>query len=105
MLDASAGIGILNLFRRLAERGMAILITIHDLAWACYVADRLAILHEGEIVEEGEPRAILANPAEPITRRLIEAARTGRLDHRKKMSRVVEKCLTANSRGTAQPSH
>ena len=80
MLDASAGIGILNLFRRLAARGMAILITIHDLASACYVADRLAILHEGEIVEEGEPWAILANPAEQITRKLIEAARIGRID-------------------------
>lgn len=90
MLDASAGIGILNLFRRLAVRGMTIVITIHDLASACYVADRLAILHEGQIVEEGEPWAILANPAKPITRRLIEAARTGRLDDGKKTRHLVE---------------
>ncbi|MDY0039665.1 MAG: dipeptide/oligopeptide/nickel ABC transporter ATP-binding protein [Desulforhabdus sp.] len=75
MLDASAGIGILNLFRRFAAGGMAVLITIHDLASACYVADRLAILHEGRIVEQGEPLTILANPQHKFTRTLIAAAR------------------------------
>jgi len=75
MLDASAGIGILNLLRRLAAGGMAVLITIHDLAAACYVADRLAILHDGRIVEEGAPLAILSNPAQKITRRLMEVAK------------------------------
>jgi len=75
MLDASAGIGILNLFRDLAAAGRAVFITIHDLASACYVADRLLILHEGRIVEEGKPPAILARPAQQITRRLIRAAR------------------------------
>lgn len=74
MLDASAGIDILNLFRRLAAGGMAVLVTIHDLASACYAADRLLILHQGEIVEEGEPAVLLASAVHPLTRSLIQAA-------------------------------
>ena len=75
MLDVSAGVGVLNLFRSLAAMGMAVLITIHDLASACYVADRLVILASGSVVEEGTPAAILANPKAEITRRLVAAAR------------------------------
>jgi len=75
MLDVSAGVGVLNLFRSLAAMGMAVLITIHDLASACYVADRLVILAGGRVVEEGEPSAILANPKAEITSRLVAAAR------------------------------
>ena len=74
MLDASAGVGILNLFRELAERGMAILVTLHDLAFACYVADRVLVLAEGVIVEEGPPTEILANARHDMTRRLVAAA-------------------------------
>ena len=74
MLDASAGVGILNLFRRLASGGMAILLPIHDLATACYVADRLAVLSGGKVVEEGPPEAILKDPRHETTRSLVNAA-------------------------------
>lgn len=75
MLDVSAGIGILNLFRSLTAMGTAVLMTIHDLASACYVADRLVILADGEVVEEGKPAAILTNPQQEITTRLVAAAK------------------------------
>lgn len=75
MLDASVAIGILNLFRRLAASGMAVLITIHDLASACYLADRLVVLSSGEVVEVGSSANILANPRHEITQSLIAAAR------------------------------
>jgi peptide/nickel transport system ATP-binding protein len=74
MLDASAGVGILNLFRDLAESGMCIFVTIHDLATACYVADRILVLSEGSIIEEGPPSELLSNPRHDLTRRLIHAA-------------------------------
>lgn len=74
MLDASAGVDILNLFRDLAGQGMGVLLTIHDLATACYVADRLVVLFEGVMVEEGSPASILAQPRHDATRRLIAAA-------------------------------
>ncbi len=75
MLDASAGVGILNCFRDIAARGASILITIHDLASACYVADRIVVLSEGAIVEEGAPRELLASPRHAVTQRLILAAK------------------------------
>lgn len=75
MLDASAGVGILNLFRDLAGRGASLLITIHDLANACYVADRILVLSDGIIVEEGSPTDLLANPRHSLTRDLIASAR------------------------------
>jgi len=80
MLDVSAGVSVLNLFRSLAALGMAVLLTIHDLASACYVADRLVILAGGSVAEEGKPAAILANPQQGITSRLVAAARAVGLD-------------------------
>ncbi len=75
MLDASAGVGILNCFRDIAARGASILTTIHDLASACYVADRILVLADGAIVEEGAPRELLESPRHPVTQRLILAAK------------------------------
>jgi peptide/nickel transport system ATP-binding protein len=74
MLDGSAAVGILNLFRRLASAGTAILMTIHDLATACYVADRILVLFEGNVVEEGKPRSILATPRHEVTQAFVAAA-------------------------------
>lgn len=55
MLDVAVGVDVLNLLRELADRGMAILFAAHDVASAAYIADRLAVLAEGRIVEEGQP--------------------------------------------------
>ena len=54
--------------------GMTILVTIHDLATACYVADRILVLSDSTVVEEGPPSDLLANPRHDLTRRLIAAA-------------------------------
>jgi peptide/nickel transport system ATP-binding protein len=78
MLDASAGVGILNLFRELTAGGMAILITIHDLATACYVADRLLVIYDGMVIEEGKPQVILSTPRHETTRALVAAAEVRR---------------------------
>jgi ABC-type dipeptide/oligopeptide/nickel transport system ATPase component len=54
--------------------GMSLLFISHDLALVARFADRLAIMHEGKIVEVGETAEILARPAHPQTLRLLEAA-------------------------------
>jgi peptide/nickel transport system ATP-binding protein len=74
MLDVSVGVEILNLLRRLAEGGTAILLTAHDIAAAGYVADRLAVMAEGRIVEEGPPARLFAAPSCPATEELLKAA-------------------------------
>lgn len=85
MLDVSVRIGILNLLRGLRDRqGISMLYITHDLASARYLADRIAVMFAGELVEEGESLALLANPAHPYTRLLVSAvpdpARTGSYD-------------------------
>ncbi len=75
MLDVSIRTGVLNLLARLKrERGLAILLITHDLASARYLADRLLVLHQGRVVEEGPSRALLTSPSHPYTRALLAAA-------------------------------
>jgi ABC-type dipeptide/oligopeptide/nickel transport system ATPase component len=65
---------ILGLFRALNHStGMAILYISHDLASVAGICDRIAILHQGEIVELGATRQILTDPQHDYTRRLMAA--------------------------------
>jgi peptide/nickel transport system ATP-binding protein len=74
MLDVSVRMGILNLLARLKrERGLAILLITHDLASARYLADRILVLFEGRIVEDGTSRDVVRAPAHPYTRALLQS--------------------------------
>jgi len=65
---------ILALFRELNRTtGMAILYISHDLASVAGVCDRIAILHQGEIVECGPTERIFSNPQHEYTQRLMAA--------------------------------
>jgi len=73
-LDALTQSEILRLFARLnRELSMAILYISHDLLSIASLCRRMAILHEGEIVEFAPVERIFHRPAHPYTRRLIEA--------------------------------
>jgi len=73
-LDVITQSEILALFRELNHRtGTAILYISHDLASVAGICDRIAILHEGVIVESGEVRQVLTNPQHEYTWRLITA--------------------------------
>jgi oligopeptide/dipeptide ABC transporter ATP-binding protein len=74
MLDVSVRAEVLNLLARLRrERGIAVLLVTHDLATAVAVADRIAVMYLGRIVETGPAKATLARPAHPYTRALRDA--------------------------------
>jgi oligopeptide/dipeptide ABC transporter ATP-binding protein len=74
MLDVSVRAEVLNLLARLRrERRIAVLMVTHDLATAVAVADRVAVMYLGRIVEIGPARATLAAPAHPYTRALRDA--------------------------------
>ena len=86
-LDALTQSEILRLFARLnRELSMAILYISHDLLSIASLCRRVAILHQGEIVEFAPVERIFQRPAHPYTRRLIDAIPASPLSGR---SRVV----------------
>jgi peptide/nickel transport system ATP-binding protein len=78
MLDVSIRAEILNLLLDLREElSLTYLFITHDLAVATYIADRIAIMYLGIIVELGEAREVAFNPQHPYTRALISAVPSG----------------------------
>ncbi len=71
-LDVTIQAQILDLIKRLqAERGMAVLFITHDLGVVANLADRVALMREGRLVEEGPVRRIFAAPEHPYTKGLL----------------------------------
>ena len=75
MLDVSIRSGVMNLMRNIQEStGVTYLYITHDLAVARYMADRIAVMYLGAILEEGPAEALISRAAHPYTRLLISAA-------------------------------
>ncbi|GAA0988916.1 ABC transporter ATP-binding protein [Acrocarpospora macrocephala] len=72
-LDATIQAQILDLLGRLRDSGSGLLLISHDLAAVARLADRIAVMHEGRIVEEGPAAELLAGPRHPYTRALLAA--------------------------------
>jgi oligopeptide/dipeptide ABC transporter ATP-binding protein len=72
MLDVSLRAGILRLMLDLrAERGVSILFVTHDLSLAWLIADRVAVVYLGRIVELGTADEVISSPLHPYTRALV----------------------------------
>jgi peptide/nickel transport system ATP-binding protein len=86
-LDVTIQAQVLTLMHGLqSEFGMAIVFITHDLGVVAQVADRVAIMYLGNIIEQGSAREILKNPKHPYTINLIEAVpRLGRVKDRKSL--------------------
>jgi len=73
-LDVSVAAGIVNLLREIVdESNVALLIVTHDLGYARHLADRIAVMYLGRIVEQGPAEAVLDSPLHPYTRALVAA--------------------------------
>ena len=77
MLDASEQAKLLVMLKdQQVGRGMAMVVVSHDLALVRKVADRLVVLHAGEVIETGPGAGVIAAPQHPVTRALVQAAAT-----------------------------
>lgn len=70
---------VLTMIRDLKNEGMTMVLATHEMGFAKQVADRVAFLDDGRVLEQGPPEQVLGDPVEPRTRqflsRIIEAGR------------------------------
>ena len=73
-LDVSVRAQVLNLITDLVrELSLTLVFVSHDLSVVRHVCDRVAVLHEGRIVETGRTEALYDQPQHPYTRQLVSA--------------------------------
>ena len=73
-LDVTVQAGILTLIKQLqVDKGMAVLFITHDLGVVAQIADRVAVMRQGQIVEQGVSQQVLYKPGHSYTRELLSA--------------------------------
>ena len=108
MLDPSEQAKVIQLLKQLQiARGMAMVFISHDLSVVLRVSDRVLVLDQGRIVEEGRGRDILISPRHPVTRALLDAAgRDALFEHPQSASHDNGSTVSADpARRTEGPSH
>jgi polar amino acid transport system ATP-binding protein len=63
---------VLEVVGELKRDGMTMIVATHEMAFARRVADEVCFLHEGVILERGDPAQVLEDPREPETRRFLQ---------------------------------
>jgi peptide/nickel transport system ATP-binding protein len=72
MIDTSTRASMINLLMELRrELKSSLIFILHDIGLAYYVSDRILIMHEGRIVEDGKPDEIFSKPRHPYTKQLL----------------------------------
>lgn len=73
-LDVSAQMQVLNLLTKLQQQlGLSYLLITHNIAVVSYMADDVAVMHKGKIVEAGTVHQVLSAPQHPYTKKLLNA--------------------------------
>jgi len=88
-LDRSVQFQVINLLRDLQlKHGLTYLFITHNLSVVSYLADRVAVMYLGRIVEEGPVASVLENPLHPYTRALLSAVPQIDQDTRREIIRL-----------------
>ena len=89
-LDATVQIQILLLLRELQrELGLAIVLVTHDIGAAIEIADRIAVMYAGRIVEEGPSRTLIREPAHPYTVALLKGRAHGSMQKGERLETIA----------------
>ena len=89
-LDATVQIQILLLLRELQrEMGLSVVFVTHDIGAAIEVADRIAVMYAGRIVEEGPARTLIRAPRHPYTMALLKSRAHGALDKGSRLETIA----------------
>ncbi|MCU1690046.1 MAG: transporter ATP-binding protein [Jatrophihabitantaceae bacterium] len=75
-LDSANRVQVLAILKQLRDTGVSLIFISHDLGSVAGVADRIAVLYEGELVEVGAARDVIKRPQHPYTRLLVSSAPT-----------------------------
>ena len=62
---------VLQVMKELAEEGMTMVVVTHEMGFAREVADRVVVLDQGELIEQGPPEQIFSHPSHPRTRAFL----------------------------------
>jgi len=72
MLDASLRANVLNVLTDLRrDVGLTVLFITHDIGQACYISDRVLVMSNGSIVEQGDADQVIFDPKHPYTQKLL----------------------------------
>lgn len=89
-LDATVQIQILLLLRELQrDLGLSVIFVTHDIGAAIEVADRIAVMYAGQVVEEAPVRDILRNPRHPYTQALLGSRAHGSLQRGERLATIA----------------
>jgi len=103
-LDVTVQKRILELLRELcAENNSGLIFITHDLGVVSEIADRVLVMYQGEVVEEGAVKTILASPREPYTKALL--ACRPKLSNNPVRLPVVSDFLEKNQKRETSPKH
>lgn len=72
-LDPEVGNDVLKVMRDLADAGTTMVVVTHEMRFAERVADRVLLLDQGTILEEGPPERVFRHPEHPRTRQFLQA--------------------------------
>jgi polar amino acid transport system ATP-binding protein len=72
-LDPELVAGVLAVMRQLAEEGMTMIVVTHEMEFARQVGDRILMLENGAVIEEGRPNELLRSPKHPSTQRFLRS--------------------------------